>query len=149
MDIKGMPFGLILTLLEYDELVKMDNKKDSKRTMREQSKDNEGTANKTVKTVKIVKIDERVATPPLAQFEEIKLHFIKLGSTGNEAIQFFNNYEANGWMMGRSKMVNWKAAIDKWIGSNMEKAAEKKVEKKKKGEYDIFDGFIEGGGVRN
>lgn len=27
---------------------------------------------------------------------------------------FFNHYEANGWMVGRNKMKNWKAAVAQW-----------------------------------
>jgi hypothetical protein len=39
-----------------------------------------------------------------------------------DTIKFWNHYEANGWMAGRVKMRNWKAAVGKWerneIGGN-------------------------------
>ena len=34
--------------------------------------------------------------------------------------KFFNYYESNGWIVGRSKMKKWKAAVNNWI-SNMTK----------------------------
>ena len=34
-----------------------------------------------------------------------------------EADKFFNYYESNGWMVGRSKMKNWKAAVKNWISN--------------------------------
>ena len=54
MNIKGMPFGCIITVKDYDRLTEMDNKAHSQRTMKEQSKDNERTAKETVETVENV-----------------------------------------------------------------------------------------------
>jgi hypothetical protein len=31
-----------------------------------------------------------------------------------QAMKFFDHYEANGWMVGRVKMKDWKATIRKW-----------------------------------
>lgn len=55
MDIKGMPYGCIITVKNYDELTKMDNEMDSQRTMKGQSKDNESTAKENVERVENVK----------------------------------------------------------------------------------------------
>ena len=32
-----------------------------------------------------------------------------------QAVMFFNHYEANGWMTGRSKMRSWTHAVGNWI----------------------------------
>ena len=32
-----------------------------------------------------------------------------------EAIKFVSHYESNGWMVGRNKMVDWKAALRGWM----------------------------------
>ncbi len=32
-----------------------------------------------------------------------------------DAIYFFNHYEANGWMVGRNKMKDWKKTVDNWV----------------------------------
>ena len=36
-----------------------------------------------------------------------------------DPIKFFNHYESNGWMVGRNKMKNWKAAVHTWEKSNI------------------------------
>ncbi len=45
--------------------------------------------------------------------QEIK-DFISENSFSIDADTFFNYYEANGWMVGRNKMKDWKAAIRNW-----------------------------------
>ena len=32
-----------------------------------------------------------------------------------EAKKFFDHYECNGWMAGKVKMQNWRAAVSKWV----------------------------------
>ena len=34
------------------------------------------------------------------------------------AESFINYYESNGWMVGRNKMVNWKAKVKNWIAKD-------------------------------
>lgn len=41
-----------------------------------------------------------------AYIDKEKLHF--------DAEQFYNHYESNGWMVGRTKMVCWKSACHTW-----------------------------------
>jgi len=44
-----------------------------------------------------------------SQGEEIK-------STTNQAEQFFNHFESNGWLVGgKAKMKDWKAAAKNWV----------------------------------
>lgn len=31
-----------------------------------------------------------------------------------DAARWFNHYQANGWMVGRTKMKDWRAAVRKW-----------------------------------
>ncbi len=45
--------------------------------------------------------------------DEIKV-FISQNSFSIDAETFFNYYEANGWMVGRNKMKDWKATIRNW-----------------------------------
>ena len=33
---------------------------------------------------------------------------------------WFNHYESNGWMVGRNKMVDWKAAVRTWTKNNFQ-----------------------------
>jgi len=36
-----------------------------------------------------------------------------------DPIKYFNHYESNGWMVGKNKMKNWKAAVHTWEKNNI------------------------------
>lgn len=55
-------------------------------------------------------------TPP--NLEECMSTFEEAGSTTDEGEKFFNFYTSKGWMVGRSKMKDWKAAARNWIKRN-------------------------------
>ena len=40
------------------------------------------------------------------------------------AVSFINSYEAKGWMIGKSPMKNWKAAIRTWEGNDYDKGGQ-------------------------
>ena len=50
-------------------------------------------------------------TPP--SLDEVKSYCSEQGCAINPE-QFINYYEANGWMVGKNKMKDWKAAIRNW-----------------------------------
>jgi hypothetical protein len=49
--------------------------------------------------------------PTLAQLKE---YGDEIGFKDFDAQEFHDHYEANGWMVGRTMMVNWKAAVRNW-----------------------------------
>jgi len=51
-------------------------------------------------------------TPPL--LNEVSDYFIERGGI-NEAQQFIDFYSSKGWMVGKNKMKDWKAATRNWI----------------------------------
>ena len=51
-------------------------------------------------------------TPPTEQ--EVYDYFMEIGVNGNETTKFWNYYESKGWMVGKNKMKNWKAACKNW-----------------------------------
>jgi len=55
-------------------------------------------------------------SPPA--IEKVKSLFVEKGSTPIEAESFWNFYESKGWMVGKTKMKNWKAACANWIARN-------------------------------
>tara|TARA_R100001440_G_C2485800_1_gene114172 strand:- start:26 stop:679 length:654 start_codon:yes stop_codon:yes gene_type:complete len=55
-------------------------------------------------------------TPP--NLEKCMSTFEEAGSTTDEGEKFFNFYTSKGWMVGRSKMKDWKAAARNWIKRN-------------------------------
>ncbi len=57
LDSQAMPYGLIVTVKDYDEIVRMDSQKDNQRTVKGQSKDNQRTPRESVKSVESVKSD--------------------------------------------------------------------------------------------
>jgi len=57
-------------------------------------------------------------SPP--KVDEIKSYMLGKGlkedSASAQALALWNHYESNGWMVGKSKMKKWKAAVSGWIG---------------------------------
>jgi hypothetical protein len=51
-----------------------------------------------------------------------------IGYTEFDAQRFIDHYEANGWMVGRTMMVNWKAAVRNWRRMDKERGYGKKQE---------------------
>lgn len=51
--------------------------------------------------------------PPLV---EVKILFLELKSTHDQAEQFYNHFESNGWLVGgKAKMKDWRAAARNWV----------------------------------
>ncbi|MBK8368459.1 MAG: hypothetical protein IPL10_13875 [Bacteroidetes bacterium] len=46
---------------------------------------------------------------------ETKIYFAQNQWPENEASKFYNHYESNGWMIGKTPMANWFAAANNWI----------------------------------
>ncbi len=51
---------------------------------------------------------------PTLQEVEDYLRSQKVRDPKENAERFFNFYESKGWMIGKNKMKNWKAAIKTW-----------------------------------
>lgn len=49
--------------------------------------------------------------------EEVKAYCLERGK-GVDPQKWYNHYSANGWMVGRTKMVDWKAAVRTWERSD-------------------------------
>lgn len=66
-----------------------------------------------------------VDKPPRATFqnptlEDVTLYCQERQNTIN-AEKFISHYEARGWMLGKSKMKDWKACVRTWEGNNFDK----------------------------
>ena len=73
------------------------------------------TATATV-TEKDIKVKRDVFIKP--SIEEIKTYMIEIGMT-DVSEKWFDYYESNGWLVGKNKMKNWKAAIRTWKNNNL------------------------------
>ena len=51
-------------------------------------------------------------TPPTTQ--EVYDYFIEIEVNGNETNKFWDYYQSKGWMVGKTKMKDWKAACRNW-----------------------------------
>lgn len=56
--------------------------------------------------------------------EEVKAYCVERGN-GIDAEYFVDHYIANGWMVGKAKMKDWKATIRKWERTDKEREKEK------------------------
>jgi hypothetical protein len=54
----------------------------------------------------------------IPKIEECISYFLEKESSQNEAESFFNFYESKGWLVGKVKMKNWKAAASGWMSRN-------------------------------
>lgn len=56
--------------------------------------------------------------------EDVKAYCVERGN-GIDAEYFVDHYTANGWMVGKAKMKDWKATIRKWERTDKEREKEK------------------------
>jgi hypothetical protein len=73
------------------------------------------TATATV-TEKDIKVKRDVFIKP--SIEELKTYMIEIGMT-DVSEKWFDYYESNGWLVGKNKMKNWKAAVRTWKNNNI------------------------------
>ena len=48
-----------------------------------------------------------------------------------DPVKWFSHYEAKGWMIGKNRMKNWKAAVITWERSNFNSSASKEPDASK------------------
>ena len=74
---------------------------------------NTSNKEKKIKPIKQGNDKSRFAPP---QSDEVKEFFLEVMSTSDQAEQFYNHFESNGWLVGgKAKMKDWKAAARNWI----------------------------------
>ena len=64
---------------------------------------------------KDIKVNKGFIKPSI---EEIKTYMIEIGMT-DVSEKWFDYYESNGWLVGKNKMKNWKAAVRTWKNNNL------------------------------
>ena len=66
----------------------------------------------------------RFKPPCLADVSE---YVKEKGYTGFDCERFIDFYESKGWMVGKNKMKDWKAAVRNWARSSNERTGQKKI----------------------
>ena len=64
---------------------------------------------------KDIKVNKGFVKPSIV---EIKTYMIEIGMT-DVSEKWFDYYESNGWLVGKNKMKNWKAAVRTWKNNNL------------------------------
>lgn len=90
----------------------------------------------------IEQVKSRRFSPP--NLEECMSTFEETGSTSDEGEKFFNFYTSKGWLVGRAKMKDWKAAARNWIKRNNDEQRHKNSTKTSPSR-DEFDNYIRHG----
>ena len=62
-------------------------------------------------------------TPSL---DDVIAYGVSLGKDENYCRKFFNNYSSINWMIGGTKITNWKSKFDYWVEQDKEKGKSKK-----------------------
>ena len=64
---------------------------------------------------KDIKVNKGFVKPSIV---EIKTYMMEIGMT-DVSEKWFDYYESNGWLVGKNKMKNWKAAVRTWKNNNL------------------------------
>jgi hypothetical protein len=120
---KETELGTLFTVCNYEEYQgferftndSIEQRKNSVRTALEQMKNNNKKDNKDNKEKNIKDIVDKPHTqkfiPP--SLDEIK-SYCKERNNKVDAERFFDFYSSKGWMVGKNKMKDWKAAVRTW-----------------------------------
>ena len=98
-----------IALTNKNKNIDIEGKRDSHETVTGQSRDNAPTPTK--------KPSKAFSVPSIA---EIQAYITEKHYTFT-AEKFHSHYESNGWMVGKNKMKNWKAACTTWQSNQLNK----------------------------
>ena len=118
-------------LLNFSESYKIKNKKNAERVSewRKNQADKENVTSTlqpcNTPKVKESKVNKIFNKPTIDEIKEYCTE--RKNSVDSE--RFFNHYESNGWMVGKTKMKDWRAAIRNWEKNSFDTAT-KQPEKK-------------------
>ena len=92
---------------------------------KKQSKVNKSKVNKSKDKIIIQTYWRDNTIPPMLDWVLGEMKLCNFPDPEIESEKFYNYYESNGWVLGGSKMVNWKSAIKNWY-KNYDKSTVKK-----------------------
>lgn len=114
---KGFNFkkrAMSLTLQELQDFIEVRNAQDDECVRIEG-----GSAPLSSSTSISISSLKRSAIPE--NKDEVVSYFSELGCNGVSGDRFYDYFCSNGWMVGRHKMKDWKAAARNWINRDREK----------------------------
>ncbi len=69
--------------------------------------------------------------------EELKKYIAEKNYKGVDPVTFISHYNSNGWKVGKNKMVDWHATVDKWERTSYEYSPPQKKRKPATDNYDV------------
>jgi len=113
IELEGLRKTTRLTICNYDNYQIEQHTNNTQRTRKQHTDNTQVTPTKELEEVKK---EKNIFIKP--SIEEINLYCKERNNTIN-AYTFFNHYESNGWMIGKNRMKDWKAAIRTWESKNV------------------------------
>ena len=109
---------------------KTTNKTTSEVTIKRQSNDNQTTTDEEYKKNKEGEEDIYMSDKPTTKkrrslipaIEEVAA-YCKERNNGIDPHKFYDYYQSNGWMVGKNKMKDWKAAVRTWERNNKQQTS--------------------------
>lgn len=119
LTIKSTSKYSIISITNWDSYQQDNKQTNNQITNDQQSNNKQVTTNKNEKNKE--KKGVKRFTPP--SLDEIQGYITEKNYTVI-AERFLNHYESNGWMVGKTKMKDWKAAVRNWHSRNKDKQHE-------------------------
>ena len=119
--------GIRVTINNYERYQNPENyeSNDEGNTKETRRKQEGHTIDKNDKNVQEGKKKrERVQFKPPEPWD-VAEYFAELGAADGESTRFYDYYTANGWMVGRNKMKDWRAAARNWINRDQQQRPNK------------------------
>lgn len=101
----------IITVHNWGKFQTNDQQLSQQTTNQRPSNDQQTTTNKNNKNIRNNIVANKNFKKP--SIEEIKNYCLERGNNINP-VEFFDYYESTGWMRGKNKMKDWKAAVRTW-----------------------------------
>lgn len=122
----------IITVVNYDKYQNDDRQNDSQMTDKRQTDDSQMTdkCQQYKKNNKNNKNNNNNKTsifiPPTK--EDVEQYCDEKGIFGFDAERFIDYYTSKGWMIGKNKMKDWRAAVRTWLRNDRERQKQKEQE---------------------
>ena len=110
----------LITILNWESYQKSDQQTDQQMTSERPASDQQVTTNKNEKNEKNEK--NKTFSPPTA--DEVTAYCREMGYKVNPDA-FVDFYDSKGWMVGKNKMKDWKAAVRNWNRSQRQESTAK------------------------
>ena len=94
------------------QMVSEESKKSKCFSEKAKKADNDNEYDNDLKENTLEGVKEKRFAPPTLQ--EVKDYCLKMGYTHVDAERFIDYYTSNGWMVGKNRMKDWKAAVRNW-----------------------------------